>query len=231
MPPPSASAVPIRNIDPYIVRLLTYRASPVGRTMETPTTEPPRHWLETATWSACFLLRTGAQMARSRIGSAMGMEEKAQAAIEDRNRAAVERLRALGARLSDEELTRLIEPPWTAAALFAHVAFWDRFVHARWRLAASTGRGTPLPIDDAVQELVQELVNDASLQQWLLIPPQTAFQDCLAAAAEVDALIGSLKADVVSELVQGRRERLVDRSLHRREHLDTLETAFPHIAP
>jgi hypothetical protein len=159
------------------------------------------------------------------------MEEKAQAAIEDRNRAAVERLRALGARLSDEELTRLIDPPWTAAALFAHVAFWDRFVHARWRLAASTGRGTPLPIDDAVQELVQELVNDASLQQWLLIPPRTAFQDCLAAAAEVDALIESLKADVVSELVQARRERLVDRSLHRREHLDTLETAFPHIAP
>lgn len=157
----------------------------------------------------------------------MAMEAKAQAAIEDRNRAAVERLRALGARLSDEELTRLIDPPWTAAALFAHVAFWDRFVHARWRLAASTGSGTPLPIDDAVQELVQELVNDASLQQWLLITPRTAFQDCLAAAAGVDALIASLKADVVSELVQARRERLVDRSLHRREHLDTLETAFP----
>lgn len=89
------------------------------------------------------------------------MTAKAQAAIEDRNRAAVERLRALGARL--------------------------------------------------------------------LIPPLTAFQDCLAAAAEVDALIGSLKADVVSEVLQARRERLLDRSLHRREHLDTLETAFPDI--
>lgn len=159
----------------------------------------------------------------------MAMEAKAQAAIEDLNRAAVERLRALGARLSDEELTRLIDPPWTAAALFAHVAFWDRFVHARWLLAASTGSGTPLPIDDALQELVQELVNDASLQQWAVIPPRTAFQDCLAAAAEVDALIGSLRADVVSEVVQARRERLVDRSLHRREHLNTLETSFPRL--
>jgi hypothetical protein len=157
------------------------------------------------------------------------MESNAQAAIEDRNRAASEQLRALGARLSDEELTRPIDPPWTAAALFAHVAFWDRFVHARWLLAASTGSGTPLPIDDAVQGLVQDLVNDACLQQWLLIPPRTAVQDCLAAAAEVDALTGSLTADVVSEVVQARRERLVDRSLHRREHLDTLETAFPHI--
>jgi hypothetical protein len=159
----------------------------------------------------------------------MAMEANALAAIGDRNRAASERLRALGARLSDEDFTRLIDPPWTAAALFAHVAFWDRFVHARWLLAASTGSGTPLPIDDAVQGLVQDLVNDACLQQWLLIPPRTAFRDCLAAASEVDALIRSLKADVVLEVVQARRERLVDRSLHRREHVDTLETAFPLI--
>jgi len=144
-------------------------------------------------------------------------------AIEDRNHEAVDRLRAVGTRLSDEELSQLIDPPWTAAALFAHVAFWDRFVHARWLLAANTGRRTPLPIDDALQELV----NGASLQQWAAIPPRTAVQDCLAAAAEIDDLIGSLEADVVSELVQAGRERLVDRSLHRGEHLNIMETAFP----
>ncbi len=143
--------------------------------------------------------------------------------IEGRNHAAVDRLRASGARLSDEELTRLIDPPWTAAALFAHVAFWDRFVHARWLLTANTGRSTPLPFDDALLELI----NDASLRQWAVIPPQTAVQDCLAAAAEIDALIGSLEEAVVSEVLQERRERLVDRSLHRGEHLNTIETAFP----
>jgi hypothetical protein len=157
----------------------------------------------------------------------MAMGAKARAAIEDRNRAAVDRLRALGARLSDEELTRVIDPPWTAAALFAHIAFWDRFVHARWLLAANTGSRSPLPIDEALQNLVQELVNDASLKQWAAIPPRTAIQDCLAAAAEIDALIGSLGADVVSEVVYARRERLVDRSIHRDEHLNTLEAAFP----
>jgi hypothetical protein len=151
------------------------------------------------------------------------MEAKARAAIEDRNRAAVDRLRALGARLSDEELTWLIDPPWTAAALFAHIAFWDRFVHARWLLAANTESRTPLPFDDALLELI----NDASLRQWGVIPPQTAVQDCLAAAAEIDALIRSLEADVVTEIVQERRERLVDRSLHRGEHLNTIEVAFP----
>ncbi len=153
----------------------------------------------------------------------MAMEAMARQAIEDRNHAAVDRLRALGARLSDEQLTRLIDPPWTAAALFAHVAFWDRFVHARWLLAANTGSRIPLPFDDALLELI----NDASLQQWAVIPPRTAVQDCLAAAAEIDALIGSLEGDVVSEVMQERRERLVDRSLHRGEHLNTIETAFP----
>ena len=151
------------------------------------------------------------------------MEAKARAAIEDRNRSTVDRLRSLGARLSNEELTRVIDPPWTAAALFAHVAFWDRFVHARWVLAASTGSRTPLGFDDALLELI----NDASLQQWAIIPPQTAVQDCLAAAAEIDALTRSLEADVVSEVVREHRERLVDRSLHRGEHLNTIEAAFP----
>jgi hypothetical protein len=154
----------------------------------------------------------------------MEMEANDRAEIEDRNRSTVERLRSLGERLSDEELTRLIDRPWTAAALFAHVAFWDRFVHARWLLTVNTGSRTPLPVDDALMELI----NDASLQQWCAIPPQTAVQDGLAAATEIDALIRSLEADVVSEVVKEGRERLVDRSLHRLEHLNTIEAAFPH---
>ena len=151
------------------------------------------------------------------------MEATARGAIEDRNRAAADRLRALGARLSDEELSQTIDPPWTAAALFAHMAFWDRFVRARWLLAATLGSRTPLPFDDALMELI----NDSSLQQWAVIPPRIAVQDCLAASAEIDGLIGSLEADVVSEVVQGGRERLVDRSLHRGEHLSIIEAAFP----
>src|SRR5438132_857753 len=55
----------------------------------------------------------------------------------------------------------------------------DRFVHARWLFAVSIGARTPLPVDDALMELI----NDASLQQWGAIPPRTAVQDCLAAAA------------------------------------------------
>ena len=152
----------------------------------------------------------------------MAMEAAARRAIEERNHAALDRLRALGVRLSDEELSQTIDPPWTAAALFAHMAFWDRFVRARWVLASTLGSRTPLPFDDALLELI----NDSSLQQWAVIPPRTAVQDCLAAAEEIDGLIGSLVADVVSEVVREGRERLVDRSIHRGEHLSTIEAAF-----
>ena len=70
------------------------------------------------------------------------------AATDERNRSTSQRLRALADRISDDELGRVIDPPWTASALFAHIAFWDRFVHARWVRASSEGLRAPEPIDD-----------------------------------------------------------------------------------
>src|SRR5438876_10756404 len=91
----------------------------------------------------------------------MAMDAMARPAIEERNHAAVDRLRALGLGLSDEELTRPIDPPWSAAAVFADVGVWDRFVHARWLLAARSGAPTPLHFDDALLRLI----NDACLRR------------------------------------------------------------------
>jgi len=142
---------------------------------------------------------------------------------DERNRATTERLRALAGRLPDDELARVLDPPWTTSALFAHIAFWDRFVLARWKLAATKGSRAPDRMDDTPQDLI----NDAALPGWKAIPARAAIDTCLAAAEELDRLIGSLDIDVVVELERDRRERLVDRSLHRGEHLDSLESAFP----
>ena len=73
----------------------------------------------------------------------------------------------------------------------------------------------------------QDLINDAALPGWNAIPPRAAVDECLAAAEELDGFIGSLDAEIVLDLVRDRRERSVDRSLHRGEHLDTLESALP----
>jgi len=149
--------------------------------------------------------------------------EDASPEVSERNRSSLERLRAIGAALSDAELNRTIDPPWTTAALFAHIAFWDRFVLERWRLAAEKGDRTPVPEDN----VVMDRINDAALRQWLAIPARTAVEELLAAAGELDALISRLDDTIVSELVVEGRERLVDRSLHRSDHLRTIEAAFP----
>jgi hypothetical protein len=143
--------------------------------------------------------------------------------VDERNRSTGERLRALAERISDDDLGRVIDPPWTASALFAHVAFWDRFVQVRWERAVADGHRTPVPVDD----LPQDLINEASLPSWLATPPRISVDACLRAATDLDDFVTGLDTDVVEELVTNDRSRLVDRSLHRSDHLATLESAFP----
>ena len=143
--------------------------------------------------------------------------------VHERNRAATERIRAIGERLSDEELGRTIDPPWTTASLLAHVGFWDRFVHARWRRALETGQGEPEPIEDAPIEML----NDAAIPEWSMLPPRAAADECVRAADEIDRFIASLDDGVVARISESDRRRLVERSLHRGEHLEAIEQAFP----
>jgi hypothetical protein len=145
--------------------------------------------------------------------------------IVERNRSSLERFRAIGSALSNEELDRTIDAPWTAAGLFAHIAFWDRFVFERWRLAAEKGERTPMQVDGAVMGRI----NDASLRQWLAIPARIAVDEFIAAAEELEELISRLDGTIVSALVTEGRERLADRSLHRGDHLRTIEKSFPSV--
>jgi hypothetical protein len=144
-------------------------------------------------------------------------------AIVERNRASRSRLEELGGRLTDEDLMTEIDPPWKAGALFAHLAFWDRFVLERWRLAVERGERTPASVDDGVMDRI----NDAALPGWLSITGRTAVGQCVEAAAELDRLIERIDDGVAETVMTEGRERLVDRSLHRMDHLATLEEAFP----
>ena len=143
--------------------------------------------------------------------------------IDERNRASLARLRTLADSLSENELSREIDPPWTAAGLFAHFAFWDRFVLERWKLSVERGETTPAQVDGGFMERI----NDASLDQWMSVPAAAAVAQCLAAAEEVDAFVRTIGDDARAALEREGRPRLVDRSLHREDHLRTLEGAFP----
>ena len=140
----------------------------------------------------------------------------------ERNAASRTRIRAVAEHLSDEELARHVDAAWTVGALFAHVAFWDRFVLERWRLARERDTRVPSGLDDTILDLV----NDAALQQWVLLPGRESVKECLSASEEVDAFIRSLGEGTLSEVIVAGRVRLVDRSIHRNEHLDVLEAAL-----
>lgn len=138
-----------------------------------------------------------------------------------RNRSDRERLRAFIARLRADDWGRSLADGWTPAAVLGHLAFWDRFVLARWRRFARDGALTTLPDEHL------DLINEAALPLWLALPGDQAATLALAAVEEVDLAIEALPPSAVELAVATGRPAMVDRSLHRREHLEALERIVP----
>lgn len=139
-----------------------------------------------------------------------------------RNDASRERLGALAGRLSDADLRRVVGGGWTVAALLAHLAFWDRYVLARWEDADRTGQSVPPIIGD----IHLDLTNAAALPQWRALDPRFAARDALDAAAAVDDRIRRLTPEQVAAVESSGRPALVDRSVHRSPHLDEIDHAL-----
>jgi hypothetical protein len=134
-----------------------------------------------------------------------------------RNEEQTRRLAALVARLSDDDLGRPLGGGWTVSAALAHVAFWDRLTLARW---ARYERDGELPGADV------DLVNEAALEAWRALPPREAVRLVLAAAEDFDRKVAAVAPRVAAELRARGFERMLDRSDHRRGHLDEIERAL-----
>src|SRR5215469_4448008 len=93
-----------------------------------------------------------------------------------------ERLRALVARLSDDELRRQVNKHWTVAGVLGHIAFWDARVLA---LADKLERGVPFSSSDDEPEDVG-WINDATRPLIQAIEPHEAAQLALRLAEETD---------------------------------------------
>lgn len=142
----------------------------------------------------------------------MGLE-KAVFAGNETQRA---RLKALVERGID--YSRELGGGWTIGVALAHMAFWDRRAAGllrRWDVEGSL----PDPVDE-------NLLNATLLPEWLVIDPERAAELAVAAAELVDAAIKALDADKADAIVMIGNQFLVDRSGHRREHLDQIERAL-----
>jgi hypothetical protein len=133
------------------------------------------------------------------------------------NRAATDRMRALAARLTDEELLHPVGEDWTVAIVFAHLAFLDR--RALYVLDATEREGRVVNPDYDI------FVNDLSLPLWAAIPPRDATRLAIEIAEALDKRLEFYPSDLL-ELIYAERKRYVFRVYHRTEHLDDAEAAL-----
>jgi hypothetical protein len=140
---------------------------------------------------------------------------------EARNDAERERLRALIARLNDEELARAMPDGWTVAAQLAHAGFWDAraiFALRKWARGVEPPPGDYEPDDVA-------WINDSAKPLCLALPPRTAAELSLRLAEEADSGIAALSDELVEKIrVVGPFS--ISRADHRQEHLDEIERAL-----
>jgi sulfite reductase beta subunit-like hemoprotein len=139
----------------------------------------------------------------------------------DQNTRERERLRALVERLDEDELRSSVNPHWTVAGVFGHIAFWDARMLA---LADKLDRGVPFSASDAEPEDV-DWINDATRPLIHAIAPIEAARLALRIAEETDAKVAGLPVDRLWPHDPGSPLYPV-RASHRGEHLDEVEAAL-----
>ncbi len=118
------------------------------------------------------------------------------------------------------------EGGWTIGQVLGHLGFWDRFLVARWRAALALGAGE---MPASVPHELADMLNDFLPPVWGAFAAaggRAAIEDTLAAAQAADGLIADLPAEVPVEAILAERPALLDRSIHRREHLSAIEQAL-----
>jgi len=135
----------------------------------------------------------------------------------ERNRASTDRIRALAARLTDEEMQHPVGEHWTVAIALAHLAFWDRRVLYVLDMTEREG-ALFIPTIDI-------FVNDLSLPLWAAIPPRAAARIAIETAEALDARLESYPPALLEE-IHAYNQRWVVRGLHRNEHLDEVDAAL-----
>jgi hypothetical protein len=138
-----------------------------------------------------------------------------------RNAAELDRLRTLGSGLLAGDLPQRLADGWTASAVFAHLAFWDRLVAARWESYDRNGAIETLP------DTHTDLVNAAGLPLWLALSPEAAVAEAIAAADQVVERIASLSSAAVEAALTTGRRAMLDRTFHWTPHLDELAALIP----
>ena len=131
-----------------------------------------------------------------------------------------ERLRRLVNELTDEELSLVIyKEGWTVAAALAHIAFWDQrrtVLMRKWQQNDKIDLGS-LEMD------IYDIYNDTVLPFLLEIPPREAASLAVLADETLDRELEEAPPALIAALEASGYAYALDRSFHRRMHLDEIE--------
>lgn len=134
------------------------------------------------------------------------------------NAAEREHMKKLAAGLSEEELSRPMAAGWTAAAVLAHLAFWDI------RAITLIGQWQQTEVGESPADT--DVINEATRELCLAIPPRRAAQLALEKASSIDRLIGQLSPEWIDRIATAGRAVHLKRFEHRKSHLDEIERAL-----
>lgn len=129
-----------------------------------------------------------------------------------------ERLHSLVACLTDDDLRRRLDNGMTIAAVLLHLAFWDEYCRAlleQWEQPGFTPPRTNFVA-----------VNTAILTVASAVPERTAANMAQTAADAIDQKVEALRPEVVAAIEAAGSSRLLERALHRRGHLDQIDSAL-----
>ena len=137
-----------------------------------------------------------------------------------KNTATRERLRAVLARIDDEELARPLGDGRTIATILGHVAFWDQRILVlleRW----SHGDGQPSSADTEPEDV--DWINDAAQPFFLALAPRVLTQLALHTAEQVDHQVEHVSPALAAAIHAAGDPISLARFHHRGEHLDEIE--------
>ncbi len=135
----------------------------------------------------------------------------------EHNRASTDRIRALAASLTDEQMQHPVGEHWTVGIALAHLAWWDRRV---MYVLDMTERNGELFVPE-----IDIFVNDLSLPLWAAVPPRAAARIAIESAETLDRRLESYLPALL-EAIYAYNKRWVVRALHRGEHLDEVDAAL-----
>ncbi len=132
------------------------------------------------------------------------------------NATSTERLTALVAGLTPQDLQRSLGGNWTVAFALVHLAFWDaRQVAALQRYAQGDG----FPSEDYAANATLEAIAHT-------FDPATIGLAAVNAAQQLDETVNSLTPEQLDDLRQAGLSYATERAPHRDEHLQQIETAL-----